>query len=64
LAEKLTHQRTLKNLQVARNQRRKDLFSAQDEVEARRDAFISDIEVRLKQEQKMDPIFTIRWKLE
>ena len=64
LADKLTHQRTLKNLQAARNQRRKDLFSAQDEVEARRDAFISDIEVRLKQEQKMEPIFTVRWKLE
>ena len=64
LAEKLTHQRTLKSLQASRNQRRKDLFSAQDEVEARRDSLISNIEGRLRQEQKVEPIFTVRWKLE
>jgi superfamily II DNA or RNA helicase len=64
LAEKLTHQRTLKSLQASRNQRRKDLFSAQDEVEARRDSLISDIEGRLRQEQNVEPIFTVRWKLE
>jgi adenine-specific DNA-methyltransferase len=64
LADKLAHQRALKALQANRNQKRKDLFVAQDEVEARRDGLISSIEVRLKQEQKSETIFTIRWKLE
>ena len=64
LAEKLNHQRNLKNLQATRNQKRRDLFVAQDEVEARRDGLIADIEARLKQEQKTEPIFSIRWRLE
>jgi hypothetical protein len=64
LAEKLTHQRTLKNLQAARNQKRKDLFAAQDEVEARRDGLISNIEGRLKRDEKLESIFSIRWRLE
>jgi superfamily II DNA or RNA helicase len=64
LAEKLEHQRTLKNLQAARNQKRKDLFAAQDEVEARRDGLISNIEVRLKRNEKLESIFSIRWRLE
>jgi adenine-specific DNA-methyltransferase len=64
LAEKLTHQRTLKNLQGTRNQKRKDLFAAQDEVEGRRDGLISNIEVRLNRNEKLEPIFSIRWRLE
>ena len=63
LAEKLVHQRTLKTIQATRNQKRKDLFSAQDEVEARRDGLIADIEARMKQGQKTEPIFLIRWAL-
>ena len=38
LQHKLEHQRRMKELTAARNQRRKDLFIAQDEVEARREA--------------------------
>jgi superfamily II DNA or RNA helicase len=64
LAEKLVHQRTLKTLQATRNQKRKDLFAAQDEVETRRDGLIADIEARMKQGQKTESIFAIRWKLE
>ncbi|WP_245632258.1 helicase-related protein [Edaphobacter aggregans] len=63
LQEKLEHQRQLKDLTVARNQRRKDLFVAQDEVEARREALIADIEGKLKQQQELSPLFTIRWSL-
>ena len=64
LADKLAHQRTLKTLQTTRNQKRKDLFAAQDEVETRRDGLIADIEGRLKQQRKAEPIFRIRWRLE
>ena len=64
LADKLVHQRALKALQTTRHQKRRDLFSAQDEVEARRDGLIADIEARMKQGQQVQPVFTIRWRLE
>ena len=43
LQHKLEHQRRMKELTAARNQRRKDLFIAQDEVKARREALIAEI---------------------
>jgi superfamily II DNA or RNA helicase len=63
LDDKLVHQRTLKTLQTTRNQKRKDLFVAQDEVELRRDALIADIEARMTNGQKEEPLFRIRWSL-
>lgn len=63
LAHKLEHQRRLKDLTAARNQRRKDLFVAQDEVEARREGLIADIEGKLKQKQELVPLFSIRWSI-
>jgi superfamily II DNA or RNA helicase len=63
LEDKLVHQRALKALQAARNQKRKDLFVAQDEVESRRDALISDIEARMTKDRKEETLFRIRWKL-
>jgi len=64
LADKLVHQRTLKALQATRNQKRRDLFVAQDEVEARRDSLIGDIEARMGQANALAPLFTVRWTLE
>lgn len=63
LADKLVHQRALKTLQTTRNQKRKDLFVAQDEVEARRDGLIASIETRMTKGQTLAPIFSIRWRL-
>ena len=63
LQGKLEHQRRLKELTATRNQRRKDLFIAQDEVEAQREALIADIEGKLKQQPQTTSLFTIRWKL-
>ena len=64
LADKLVQQRTLKAFQATRNEKRKDLFTAQDEVEARRDSLISEIEARMTKEQQSEVLFTIRWSLE
>ncbi len=63
LADKLVHQRALKTLQATRNQKRKDLFVAQDEVESRRDALIANIEARMTKDQKEETLFRIRWSL-
>lgn len=64
LEDKLVYQRELKTLQAARNQKRKDLFVAQDEVESRRDALIADIEARMSKGQSEEQLFTIRWSLD
>jgi superfamily II DNA or RNA helicase len=64
LQHKLEHQRRIRELTAARNQRRKDLFIAQDDVEARREALIADIERKLKQQQELTQLFAIRWRLE
>jgi adenine-specific DNA-methyltransferase len=64
LADKLVHQRALKELQARRNEKRKDLFVAQDEVEARRDGLIAGIGARMGQSDKVTHVFTVRWVLE
>ncbi|MCL2660387.1 MAG: hypothetical protein FWD64_07725 [Acidobacteriaceae bacterium] len=63
LDEKLVHQRALKAHQAMRNQKRKDLFVAQDQVEDKRDALIADIEARMTKGQAEELIFRIRWSL-
>jgi superfamily II DNA or RNA helicase len=63
LEDKLVHQRALKTLQSTRDQKRKDLFVAQDEVEDKRDALIADIEARMTKGQKENSLFRIRWSL-
>lgn len=63
LEEKLAHQRAMKALQATRSQKRKDLFVAQDEVEARRDTLIADIEARMTKGQVEESLFCIRWSL-
>jgi hypothetical protein len=61
LQEKLEHQKRLKELDTERRTKRKRLFEAQDEIDAKRDGLIGDIEQRLKQRVSFDPLMTIRW---
>jgi hypothetical protein len=63
LQPKLEYQRRLKDLTVARNQTRKNLFIAQDEIDARREALIADIENKLRRRQELTTLFTVRWSL-
>jgi len=64
LAAKVALQRKAKDLEKKRNDKRRDLFQAQDEVDTRKDALIGDIETRLKKRETMSPLFVIRWKVE
>jgi adenine-specific DNA-methyltransferase len=61
LQEKLEHQKRLKELDTERRSKRKRLFEAQDEIDAKRDGLIGEIEQRLKQKVIFDPLMTIRW---
>ncbi|HEX5051604.1 MAG TPA: SNF2-related protein [Planctomycetota bacterium] len=63
LADKLQAQRRIKHLEQRRNQQRRRLFEAQDEVDARRAQLIEEIEEQLRTSVERETLFTIRWVL-
>ncbi len=63
LDEKLAGQKAVKTLESRRSNRRKSLFEAQDGIDARRDALISNIESKLNRNTDVQRLFTIRWRL-
>ncbi len=63
LEAKLTGQRQVKSLEVQRNQRRKSLFEAQDDIDRRRDELITAMEKKLSQSVNVQPVFIVRWTL-
>lgn len=63
LEEKLAGQKQIKALEATRNQKRRSLFDAQDEVDKRREELITLIEGKLQQKSDSHTLFTIRWRL-
>ena len=63
LDEKLKIQRGIKEMEKKRNEMRKKLYEAQDEVDGRKDKLISRVEAQLKQRSQLETLFTIRWKV-
>jgi hypothetical protein len=63
LEEKLAGQKHVKELEKLRNQKRRSLFDAQDEVDGQRDRLIAQIEGKLEQQSELQPLFTIQWQL-
>jgi hypothetical protein len=63
LEEKVQLQRQIKELEKKRAQKRQTLFSAQDEVDKRKEQLLSDIEKRLKQSMEKEDLFIIKWKI-
>ncbi|TVQ25649.1 MAG: DEAD/DEAH box helicase, partial [Leptolyngbya sp. DLM2.Bin15] len=63
LEEKLAGQKQVKELEKLRNQKRRSLFDAQDEVDEQRDRLIAQIEGKLEQTSELLRLFTIRWSL-
>jgi adenine-specific DNA-methyltransferase len=61
LREKLDAQKALKSLQEARNRKRKELFEAQDAVEAKRDTLIENLERQSQQTHDIHPLFELQW---
>jgi adenine-specific DNA-methyltransferase len=64
LTEKLAAQRAIKDLEQKRSNKRRELFTAQDEVERQRNALIEDMERQLAMKASRETLFTIRWVLE
>ena len=63
LEERLEHTRTYHRLERQRNDKRKKIFEAQDDISAKRDAHIVDIEKSLQIEETSTPLFTIRFEI-
>jgi len=61
LEEKLAGQKQIKTLESQRNQKRRSLFEAQDEVDRQRDDLIAQIEGKLIQTTQLEQFFVIRW---
>ncbi|MDX1905583.1 MAG: SNF2-related protein [Bacteroidia bacterium] len=63
LEEKLHGQRIVRDLETQRNQKRRSLFEAQDEVDRQRNDLIEQIEAKLQMKEETKTLFTIRWRL-
>ncbi|MBK6973465.1 MAG: hypothetical protein IPH26_11155 [Sterolibacteriaceae bacterium] len=63
LDEKLAGQKQIKALEAQRNQKRRSLFDAQDQVDRQREELIAVIEGKLNQTTALRPLFILRWQL-
>lgn len=64
LDEKLTAQRAIKDMEKKRNEMRKKLYEAQDEVDVRKEDLIARVEAQLRQKTNLETLFTCSWKVE
>jgi ERCC4-related helicase len=64
LAEKLAAQREQRDLEGQRDKKRRELFSRQDEIQARRDHLISDLERQLSQRLTLETLLCCEWELQ
>ena len=53
----------LKALEATRSRKRRELFDAQDAIDAQRDELIGRIEKQLRQRHTLEPVFAFRWRL-
>ena len=64
LEEKLAGQKQIKALESLRNQKRRSLFDAQDEVDRQREELIALIEGKLQQKTELVQLFAMRWGIQ
>ena len=64
LAEKLAAQKDQRELESMRDKRRRELFTRQDEIQAKRDRLIDELEGLLRQQHELVTLFTSDWHLE
>ena len=53
----------IKELEKKRSEKRQTLFSAQDEIDDKKETLLTDIEKRLNQKIEQKELFTIKWKM-
>jgi superfamily II DNA/RNA helicase len=63
LHDKLAAQKVIKALEKTRSTKRRELFDAQDAIDARRGELIESIEKQLKHRRSVRALFCVRWEL-
>jgi adenine-specific DNA-methyltransferase len=63
LQGKLALQTKKKELEATRKRKQCELFENQDEIEARKERLLAEVEARLKQEVEKAELFTIAWEV-
>ena len=63
LESKVQERRHVKELEKQRDDKRRHLFEAQDQIEGKKDGLLEEVEARMKQQREGKKLFTIRWTL-
>ena len=63
LAEKLDMQKAQRDLEAQRDRKRRELFQRQDEIQARRDGLIDELEKQLQQQIVTRMLFVCEWEV-
>ena len=63
LADKLQAQKEQRDLEGQRDKKRRELFNRQDEIQARRDQLIDELESQLSQKIEQRTLFSCEWEL-
>lgn len=63
LKDKVDGQRSIKELEKKRNEKRRSLYAAQDQIDTQKDDLISEIEARMRHSISEEPLFSIKWIL-
>jgi len=63
LEQKLAAQKQMKAVESERNQKRRTLFDAQDEIDRKRGELIAQLEMQLTQKVTNERLFTVRWRV-
>lgn len=63
LKTKVQFQRSVKDLEKLRSDKRKRLFEAQDDIEQKKDSLLSAVEKQLEQKNQVQELFTFRWNI-
>ena len=64
LEDKLDGQKAIRALEATRSVKRRSLFDAQDDIDARRAGLIAEIEGRMEQKVESETLFTVRWNVQ
>ena len=63
LQEQMEHQEKLGALERKQRKQRQEIFAVEDEIMAKRDALVGQLETRLSQKTGREPLFAVRWRV-
>ncbi len=63
LREKVTLQREMNDIERKRSEKRRNLYEAQDEIDAKKDRLLQEIEQRLEQKVSVETLFSISFEI-